>query len=148
MSAETAPDRQSFGRVSMTLAVYVVLGPILGAAFALLLILPTAMVAFGPSMAAALWGLVVSNPWLPYSYGLLPAALTGIVIVVREARSGPVSLRFLVIAGAVVGFAAALVSGGHFPSTNPYQIGLFTVSSLVSALGCGLVLRLMRRIWP
>ncbi|MBB3932039.1 hypothetical protein GGR25_003097 [Kaistia hirudinis] len=136
----------TFGRVFATLAVHVVLGPLIGAAFALLVLVPLAVVTLGPSVIRAIGSILAAAPWLPYSYGLLPAALVGIVVVLRERMiGGPVPWRHTAAIGLLVGLVAGLFSFGRFPATNPYLVGLFAVSGLAAALGCRLALTLLRR---
>ncbi|MBN9016674.1 MAG: hypothetical protein J0H11_04610 [Rhizobiales bacterium] len=142
----TTPAPTTFGRVFATLAVHVVLGPLIGTAFALLVLVPLAVVALGPAAIRAIGSILAAAPWLPYSYGLLPAALVGIVVVLRERMiGGSVPWRQTAAIGLLVGLVAGLFSFGRFPATNPYLVGLFAVSGLAAALGCRLVLALLRR---
>lgn len=136
----------SFGRTFATLSVHAVLGPLIGMAFALLVLVPLAVVALGPAAARAIWGVLAAAPWLPYSYGLLPAAAMGIVVLWHERMTGaPARWRPTAGIGLLVGLVAGLFSFGRFPATNPYLVGLFAVSCLVAALGCRLVLDALRR---
>ena len=138
-------EAQGFRRIFATLAVYVVLGPLIGTAFALAIVTPIAMAAFGPGIAGAIGAMLLGNPWLPYYYGLVPAALAGILVVILEAQSGAIGWRRVALVGAVVGFGMALVSFRPIFSGNATQTGLMTASSLFAALGCHAVLRVGRR---
>lgn len=138
-------SRTPFLHVFLTLATYVVLGPLIGSAFALLIIVPVAVAGFGVGMVRAIGGLLLGNPWLPYYYGLVPAALTGIVIVFVEARIGPPTLRLVTAVGALAGIGSALVTDRAFSASNPMQLALYTASCVVAALGSHLLLRAMRR---
>lgn len=137
--------RTPFLHVFLTLATYVVLGPLIGSAFALLIIVPIAIAGFGIGMARAIGSLLLGNPWLPYYYGLVPAAITGIIIVFVEARIGSSTLRLVVAVGALAGIGSALVTERAFSASNPMQLALFTASCVVAAFGSHLLLRWMRR---
>ncbi|MCX5516351.1 hypothetical protein C3941_16940 [Kaistia algarum] len=138
------PAPLSFARVAATLAVYTVAGPLIGTAFGLLILVPLAMLTFGSGIAAIIGAYFLSNPWLPYFYGLLPAAATGILLVLREAIAG--RPRLLLVAA--IGLLAGLVAGYFTFGQNPYLVGVFAVSCLVAALGCHGLLALFGRGRP
>lgn len=116
MNDETATPARKLG-IFRTLVVFVLLGPFFGGLLPYLVVL--ADVLGSASGSRSMWyGTALSFPLFAligipfavfyfYAFGLLPALLSGVIVGLKERKSGPPSLAFNIAVGVAVGVLTA-----------------------------------------